>query len=92
MFVVAFGLYDVDNSGLIDESEFLDLARNMLVGQANGVRVNRTHLHFHSQNSVGRRRGRHDSLHARVAEEFSLVCSIVICAGTSIELDDSGRV
>jgi hypothetical protein len=39
VFAVAFGLYDVDSSGLIDKSEFSDMARNMLVAQANGVRA-----------------------------------------------------
>ena len=39
---MAFGLYDVDSSGLIDRTEFGDLARNMLVGQANGVRTTTT--------------------------------------------------
>lgn len=60
VFVVAFGLYDVDNSGLIDESEFSELARNTLVGQANGVRANRIQLRIHSQHGIGRRSGRHD--------------------------------
>ena len=39
---MAFGLYDVDSSGHIDATEFTDLARNMLVGQANGVRTTHT--------------------------------------------------
>ena len=54
LFAVAFGLYDVDNSGLIDESEFKELATNMLVGQANGVRSHITLLavlHFVSHPS-----------------------------------------
>ena len=76
LFVVAFGLYDVDNSGLIDESEFRELATNMLVGQANGVRSHATLLAALQfcfppigQQYLAQSRGRHDAVH----EEFSTV-------------------
>lgn len=36
---VAFSLYDVDSSGMIDRTEFAALVRNMLMGQANTVRA-----------------------------------------------------
>ena len=74
LFVVAFGLYDVDNSGLIDESEFKELAVNMLVGQANGVRSHTILLAVLNfcfppvgQQCLAQSRGWHDVVHEEIS-------------------------